>query len=233
MKYKTELHCHSKMISPCSNQSEEQVAEKYIKHGYTTLVLTNHAAEWNFDGYIPGGNFEERVNSYFSAADAVRDAADGKLNVICGMELSFHNDPNDYLVYGITKDQFLSLEDVFNMRIWDFADFARNNGLLLIQAHPFRFGMRTVSPDHLNGYEVMNGHILQHSHNDVAEAWAKHFYDHDPIMTSGSDNHYLNQEPNAGIITDDPIKDSEDLLAVLKSRKFELIRPVLDEEHAY
>ena len=33
MKYKTELHCHSRDASGCSSESVEGIFEKYLKYG--------------------------------------------------------------------------------------------------------------------------------------------------------------------------------------------------------
>ena len=45
MSFKTELHCHSRDISPCSHQDVDGIVEKYTGSGYATLDLANHAGE--------------------------------------------------------------------------------------------------------------------------------------------------------------------------------------------
>ena len=37
--YKTELHCHTAEASTCAHETAAATVEKYIRHGYTTLVL--------------------------------------------------------------------------------------------------------------------------------------------------------------------------------------------------
>jgi len=233
MEFKTELHCHSHEISPCSSESAEEVAEKYIKNGYTTLVLTNHATA-PLLGNVCGWDtsFEERINRFFDAVDNVRQAASGRLYVLDGMEIGFNENGNDYLVFGITKQFCLEHPDMFEMDHWHFHKLANEHGMLFIQAHPFRYGITTVSPDAVDGYEIFNGHPRQHSHNAIAEAWAKHFTKHDLIFTSGTDNHDGYMVPNAGIITKEPIVSNEELLKALRSRKYEIIRsPLGDAEY--
>ena len=44
------------------------------------------------------------------------------------------------------------------------------------------------------------------------------------MVTSGSDHHDSNQYPDAGILTDEPITSNKQLLEVLKSGNYELIR---------
>lgn len=228
MKFKTELHCHTKEISPCSDESFEEVVEKYIKNGYTTLVITNHARLWHWENMVPGDTWEEKVAAYFDVAGRARKYAGDRLNVLCGMEISFEGDPNDYLVFGITPEQLLSVPEYYNTSLGSFHGIAAEKGFVIIQAHPMRFGMLTANVDWLDGYEVCNGHVGQHSHNDIAEAWGRRFTKHNLILTSGSDNHHNYQTPNAGILTDEPITSNEQLLAVLRGGKYELIRPDFD-----
>lgn len=228
MKYKTELHCHTNDVSPCSEETAEEVVKKYLDAKYDSLVITNHYKDWIVNN-LPGETFADRVDFYFEAVDKVRDAADGKLYVIPGMEITFNECANDYLVFGIKPEHFRERPDVFDMGIANFFRYADELGLLVIQAHPLRFGLTLTSPDELHGYEVFNGHQGQRSHNDVTEVWVKHFFKHDLILTSGSDNHHKWQTPTAGILTDAPITDNDCLMRVLRSRDYELIRTPLGD----
>ena len=62
MSFKTELHCHSKDISPCSHQDVDGIVEKYTGSGYSSLVLANHAGEYIFDEVIPDGPWKSKVD---------------------------------------------------------------------------------------------------------------------------------------------------------------------------
>lgn len=232
MSYKTELHCHTSEVSPCSHESAAEVAAKYIENGYDTLVITNHAATDIFNYHIPGESFEEKVKYYFDTVEQVRLAAGDKLHVIDGMEIRFDENNNDYLVFGMTPELLLSYPDVFKNGYRAFHYFAVDNGLVFIQAHPMRFGMTTTTPDWVDGYEIFNGHPNQRSHNDVAEAWARHFTRHKLILTSGTDNHDAYMTPDGGIETDAPITTPEELIAILRGGNYTLIRsPLGDAEY--
>ena len=87
MSFKTELHCHSRDISPCSLQDVDGIVEKYTSGGYASLVLTNHAGEYIFNVVIPDGTWKSKVDYYFDAAEKLRDAAGDRLTIIDGMEL--------------------------------------------------------------------------------------------------------------------------------------------------
>lgn len=229
MEYKTELHCHTAEISGCSQEPGADVAKKYIEAGYTTLVVTNHFTKWGFDSY-PGDTWEKKLDHYYDAVDLVREAAGDELHVLCGQELRFESDPNDYLVFGAEREIYYEVPYIFSLCIRDAHTYLAEHGAIVIQAHPFRFGMQLTHPSYVDGYEIGNGHPGHHSHNDLAELWARRFVDYHPIMTTGTDEHEKTHTPNGGIITGKPITTNEELLAVLRSGEYELIRPVLDQD---
>lgn len=230
--YKTELHCHTKEMSPCSQESAEEVVKKYVDAGYTSLVVTNHFTADLCYWRVPGDTFREKVDSYFDAIDHVREAAGDSLNVIDGMEITFREFHNDYLVFGASRELFYDIENVFDMGYVEFFKYADEHGLLFVQAHPFRFGIVRTDPQYLHGIEVFNGHARHHSHNDIAELWVKHFNRKKLICTSGTDNHHTWQTPTGGILTDEPIRSNEQLLGILRSSEYDIIRtPLGDAEY--
>lgn len=217
MKYKTELHCHSRDASGCSHESAEGIAEKYIKAGYTTVFLTNHFAPSGGDDE----NWEAKIEKRYRALELLKNAAGDKLNILMGLEFRFVQNSNDYLVFGFDRDYLTSRRDILKMGIHSFTKMAREDGILTIQAHPFRFGMTVTNPNDVDGIEIFNGHPGHNSNNDIAEAWAKKY---GKIMTSGTDHHDPEHLPRGGILTDFPITGEKQLIEVLKSGEYELIR---------
>lgn len=229
MSYKTELHCHTS-LSGCSNVPAAEAAEKYIAAGYTTLVVTNHYTKY----YRGDGTVRELARRAFAEAEAVREAAAGRLNVLTGMEVTFGCMPNDFLVYGMSEEDFAGMDDIFDLRPGHLRERLEEIGGVIIGAHPFRFGMTVVNPVELDGIEVFNGHPGHHSHNDIAKLWSLMWAEHYRknggfILTSGSDHHYKEQVPNGGIETDEPITTMEQLVQVLKSGKYNRIVTSLGE----
>jgi len=94
-------------------------------------------------------------------------------------------------------------------------------GGLLFQAHPFRNHMKVVKPIFLDGIEVYNGHIGQESRNDIAYMWAEKF---GLMKISGSDYHHEHHVIGAGIETDVPVTSEKQLVEILKSGNYSLIR---------
>lgn len=230
MEFKTELHCHTAEVSPCSNESGKEVAEKYIAAGYTTLVIANHAAWDVFYECIEAEGWEAKIEHYYDSIELVRNAAAGRLHVIDGMEIRFNENGNDYLVFGMTKEFMLSHPDVFAMTHGEFHKIARDNGMLLIQAHPLRSWCQLSDPEDVDGYEVFNGHIAHSSHNSKIEKWVRGLQNESIIMTSGTDSHRAIHVPNAGITTDFEITNTEELISVLKSGNYTLIKTDLGQE---
>ena len=147
---------------------------------------------------------------------------EGRLNVIPGMELCIKGSRNDYLIFGATREVMYAIPDVFDMELSDIHDHLSANGCLLIQAHPMRWGISLVKPQWIDGYEVLNTHVNHPNHNDIAMLIAKSIGGEGKILTAGSDHHDLEQTPSSGIMTDEPITDAAQLVAVLKSGKYNI-----------
>ena len=219
MKYKTELHCHSKDGSGCSNESAEGIVKKYLEHGYTTIALTNHfGPAWNPDDKE---HWMNEIEEKFSAFEKLQKAAEGKINVIMGLEMFFKQNPNDYLVFGITREYLENLDLNLTKDLRSFAEDAHKHGMYIIQAHPFRHDMVMMYPDHVDAIEAYNAHVEQDNHNFLAVAFAGYY---GKTMTSGSDHHDKHHMPRGGILTDEPITSVEQLIEILRAGKFEPIK---------
>lgn len=219
MSYKTDLHVHSKDISRCSNCPAEIIVEKYVKEGFDSIVLTNHF-DPDLINHSPEKTFSSSVDFFLDGFKKLQVAAEGKLNVILGMEVRFRENMNDYLVYGVTEEFLRSIDDLTSVGIRKYSEKVREAGFMMVHAHPFRFGMTVTNPAYFDGIEVQNGHLYHNSNNEMAHLWAEKY---NLIKTSGSDHHDITQPVTGGIITDEPVRDSETLLRVLRSGSYTLI----------
>ena len=217
MKFKTELHAHSREVSPCADFTVQEVTERYLSDGYTSLVLTNHYTSGILES--AGETWEERITYYLAPYRQMKEYAKGRLNILLGCELRFTENNNDYLILGVTEEFLIEHPELYRMNLKSFSALARENGLLVVQAHPFRNGMTVMPPAYLDGVEVFNGHMGHDSRNPIADAWAKKF---GLLETAGTDFHHPHQNGVAGILTDEPIETWEQLLAVLKSGSYTL-----------
>lgn len=218
-KYRTELHCHSSEISECAEVSIPDIIEKYTSYGYTSLVLTNHL--WSWDCKNDFEKYKKKVEDMFAVCDMARDLAGDRLHIINGVELAL-NDGNDYLLYGVTKEFLLSVEDISSLITQQLKDKANAADIIVIHAHPLRFGQWHLPPEEIDGYEIYNGHPEAQSNNDAAELIFTRLKG--KILTSGSDFHYHHNIPRAGIATDKPITCMEELMATLRSGDYSIIK---------
>ncbi len=224
MPFKTELHAHTCQTSNCAKASAEELVEAYIREGYRTVVITDHLSTHTYFKYdYDNMSWDEKIDVFLLGYKAALKAANGRINVLLGMELRFDIPEinNDYLVFGIDESFLRSNGNLINMNIKSFSKLAREKGLMVFQAHPFRDEMTIISPEHLDGIEVHNGCIRHNSNNDIAEIWADKYK---MKKTSGSDFHRIGDEAYGGIITDFEIKTNDDLLKVLNNGEYELIK---------
>ena len=227
--YKTELHCHTAEMSRCATQTAAQTAEKYIAAGYATLVVTNHFKASN----IRSENWREAVDLFFDAVDLVREAAGDRLVVLDGAEVELRTGNNEYLLFGASREKFYDMPGMLDFSYAGLFAEAKKRGMLMVQAHPFRFGMEVVDPGYLRGIEVFNGEAGEDSHNLTAMAWLKSFQDtKDLFPTSGSDCHWIDQQPNGGILTQRAIASNDELLDTLIRRDYALISDLFDPREA-
>ena len=226
MKFKTELHLHSAPVSACGKSYPEEIVQVYLEHGYDTIVLTNHFSRFTFKnkrmGDLSALPWQEKVDYYMQGYHELKKAAEGKLNVIFGCELRSNIDENDYLIYGLDEKFLRDNEDLYDIPTPEVSARIRAAGFLFLQAHPFRDNMMMVNPSLLDGIEIFNGNPQQDSRNDIARIWADRF---GLIGTSGSDYHRTVEGAFAGgILTDEPITANEQLLEILRSGEFEMIK---------
>ena len=226
MKFKTELHLHSAPVSACGKSYPEEIVQVYLEHGYDTIVLTNHFSRFTFKnkriGDLSALPWQEKVDYYMQGYHELKQAAEGKINIIFGCELRSNIDENDYLIYGLDEKFLRDNEDLYDLPTAEVSARIRAAGFLFLQAHPFRDNMMMVNPQYLDGIEIFNGNPSQDSRNDIARIWADRF---GLIGTSGSDYHRTVDGAFAGgILTDEPITSNEQLLKILRSGEFEMIK---------
>lgn len=209
--FKTELHLHTPAVSPCCDTPAEEIAERYLAAGYHTVVVTDH--------FTPAvaqreGAWSDTVEWFLSGFQRLKGILEGKITVLFGFELRFDGYANDYLVYG-PDDAFLrGARDLPRLSRRAGCELIHEAGGMIFAAHPFRDRMTVLDPEGLDGIEVFNAHNGHDSRNALAYAFAKH---HGLPGIAGSDFHHKWNAPSAGIMTPEPIENSRDLLAVLRS----------------
>ena len=216
------MHFHTKNTSNCANVSAKIAVEEYIKAGYDGIVVTDHLST---STYMKYGrellSWKKKVDFFLRGYKEALKTANGRINVLLGMELRFKTSEgdNDYLVYGITEEFLHEHPELLNLNIKKFYKLAQENGFLVFQAHPFRVGMKVTNPNFLDGVEIFNGNPRHNSSNDIAEMWAKKY---DLLVTSGSDYHEIEDLGSGGIWFDKEIKDNKQLVEELLKGEYEI-----------
>ena len=211
-----DTHIHTSESSECGNVSAAEVVARYKGLGYDGIIITDHMQKV-IDRF--GGTYEENVTEFLKGYRTAKALADESFKVILGMEMRFLENDNDYLVYGFDEDFLFSRDLAHIPTLKEFMPIAKENGLAVFQAHPFRTGMEVMSPDIVDGIEVYNGHGNHDSRNDIAWHWAEKFGFR---KLSGSDFHgVLTMEPG-GVYFEDEINDSKDVAKALLDGRYSL-----------
>ena len=181
--YKTELHTHTSRASSCSEIGAKQLANIYKENGYDSVVLTNH-----FTTMLQGETLQDKINWYLEDYYECFEVGEHiGLNVILGAELRFTENNNDYLIFGITPEDLIEIYKMLPYGIESFYRQYKNEKNVIVQAHPFRNGMVSVTPKSLDGIEVFN---LHPNHNSRIGLAAKYANENNMIATCGSDFHH-------------------------------------------
>lgn len=222
MKYKYELHLHTGAVSRCAAIEPERAVELYKEKGYDGIVITDHySVQTFFDKHLfaPQKDTDFFIEGYRRALKAAGE----DFTVLLGMELRFYGNGNDYLVYGVTPEFLRENGNLLTYYSRRFHELCQKNGMIFVQAHPFRPYIFRTNPKYLDGCEVYNAKNKDSGINEKAEKWAEE--NNMFVRIGGSDFHREKQIDNiSGIITEERIRTNEDLVRILRSGKYEIIK---------
>ncbi len=217
MKY--ELHSHTTETSQCAQITAKELVEKYKELGYSGIVITNHYSDFTFS-LKEMFNKKLRSEHYLKGYREAKKYETEDFSVLLGLELRFFLNGNDYLIYGITEELIEKSPFLLPMYLKKTSNFFKNNGCIIIQAHPFRPYIYRANPKYIDGVEIVNGKSTK-TENEKALNWAQR--KKLKIKTAGSDCHRVTGAGISGIETTEPIKNNDDLLRILKSGEFKII----------
>ncbi len=215
-----EIHCHTKEVSACSGVDAERVVNIHKEAGFEGICITDHYHEHYFKSH--NGLLEKDiVDSYLSGYRRARLVGEKVgLNVLLGMEIKFHEGPNDYLVYGISENLIYDNPYMFKMGLEKFSAFSKQEGLLLLQAHPFRDNMERVNHTYLDGVETINANLRHYARNHLSKKYAE---ENDLLEMGGSDFHRECDIYLAAMDFNVEINDNSDLIQAIRNRNFDII----------
>lgn len=215
------MHAHVKEVSTCAPSDAQTLASLYVDTDYTGIVITDHMNAPTFSRKnLADAPWDKKIDHFLTGYKALKEAVGDKLIIILGMEINFYNSPNDYLIYGVTEEFLRAHGDLMAMGPQKFSEIAHENGLVMVQAHPFRRDSVVTDWKILDGYEVYNGNPRHYSCNPIAEQWAKHH--NKTIVTAGSDFHEPSDAGNGGIYFEKKIFTPQELAEELKKGNYTL-----------
>ena len=214
MGYLFEMHYHTGEVSPCGNVPAAEGIRAYGEKGYAGVVVTDHFFRDYFASLSDSLSWPEKIDRYLGGYRLARKAGEEcGVRVLLGMELRFLHSSNDYLVYGMTEDLFKATEAPYEWTEEVFSRFAREHGLLFVQAHPFRPGLTRCDPSLLDGVEIYNGNRRHNSHNADAAAFARK---NGLLELAGADFHEWEDLQLAGAEFEEMPEDSAALVRLLR-----------------
>lgn len=226
-KYKYQMHIHTTPCSACGRMSPKELCQALHENGYQGAVLTNHFYHGNSgtDRSLPWNDFVSAYEKDY--LECLEEAKKYDLDIIFGIEEAVV--PGlELLCYGITPKILYDNPHLLNCGIEEFTKTLRQNGVVLIQAHPFREAFYIPNPGHLP-IEYIDGVEVYNKGNSTEEMNQKalNFANENPqlIRTSSADAHTTDRVMLGGIITDTRIKCSQDLAKVLRQGSYQLIVP--------
>ncbi|MBR5552468.1 MAG: PHP domain-containing protein [Clostridia bacterium] len=221
---KFELHVHTRECDLYAVSHAADIVKLYHDAGYEGLVITDHYFEFFSDwfadelvGLSARDIAKRRLKGYYEAKNEGEKLG---FTVLAGAEVRFDGTINDYLVYGADEEFFLSCPVLNELKNLDELKSVLPSDALIVQAHPFRNKMTVCDPTPLFGIEVYNGGT-EPFRNEMAEIFASHY---EKAMTSGSDFHSPAALGRGGIFCEKKIKTPKDLVDVLKSGDYRLIK---------
>ena len=222
---KYEMHLHTSECDKCAITSAADAVRLYKEAGYDGMFITDHYFAKFFEWFDIEQNEENHrifADRWLRGYRTAREEGEKiGFSVFLGAELRFDGENiNDYLLYGLTEEDIYELPYLNRLGSITKLREVLPDRVLIVQAHPFRDGMTVADPTALFGIETHNGRNKP-IRNELAIAYARHYGKRE---FSGSDFHAEKHIATGGIITPDPVYDSAQMISVLKSGNYELIR---------
>lgn len=217
--YLYDPHTHTSETSKCGHLPAADVVDRYVRNGFTGLVVTDHLHPEYLSRIDVQHNWDAVMDHYLSGYHASKKRGDEVgLDVILGAELRFPENDNDYLVYGIDEQWLRSNPYMCCMSAQEFYDKFHDQ-VLIIHAHPFREGSAPVQETAIHGAEIINNNPRHPNNNDQALAMCRRHPEY--FRLAGSDTHRDGDEARAGVILPERVKDSRAYKHMIETLQFQ------------
>lgn len=215
--YRYETHCHTKYTSACSRLDASTLVRMYRENGYDGVVVTDHFLNGNTT-VDRSQSWEKQIDAFCFGYEQVAEAGEKVgLKVFFGLEYSYFG--TDFLTYGVDNPWLKAHPELMKMSVREYLAFLRRNGVLAVQAHPFReadyIDHIRLFPSETEGIETCNA-CRDARCNRLAEVLADAY---GLLKIGGSDCHSASQPVLSGVETQSPVADLNELIEAIRSGK--------------
>ena len=219
--YKTETHLHTSEVSPCGRLTAAEHMKYYSDAGYSTVFVSDHFSVY-FTYFLKDLPWEERIDAFFEGYRAARAAGEPLgITVLPSAEVELTYFKNHYLIYGDVEGFLKRHENICELSIEEFYRVAKEDGILVIQAHPYRDGKCYPTTEYVDGFEAYNSNPR---HEDFSARTLALARENGKYISSGSDAHRPQDVCRGGILSEAPVLSSEDFIELVRSGEYELVR---------
>ena len=205
-----DLHTHTSGISICCKADIPRVINEAKAVGLDGIVLTNHYCR----EYIGDTALDEYVQRYLAEYRAAVLAAKEELRVYFGIEVTLaRHDDLHFLIYGAGEDFLMRHPSVFDYSLSKLYSLVKEEGAMLVQAHPYRKKKRLMDISLMDGIEISCHPKYEGTHlRELAEIAAEG----GKILTCGGDYHAdTPYRPRCGVYLPDELTDAKEIAAYL------------------
>ena len=218
--YKTEPHLHVSEVSPCARLSAREAIRLYAEAGYHTVFVSDHLKKVFYDKH-EGISWAEKTDRFLMGYELAKEVGrEYGVTVLLSAELQLCESSKHYLLYGFDRDFLNARQDLFDMSIAEFYAYAKENGVTVIQAHPYRDGAKGPAFPYIDAVEAYNSNPRHENHSECGFAFAK---EKGIPVTAGSDTHRDEDVALTGVLTDTPIESAEDYVRLVMSGSARII----------
>lgn len=214
--YRYETHLHTAPVSKCAKGTVRECLEYYKALGYDGVFITNHFLDGNINGDRTRPYAEQLEYFISDYEEGVKLGRELGIKVFFGAELAYKG--CDFLVFGLSPDWFRAHPEIMEMKKSEELPFMREQGALIIHAHPFREAKYIdhirLFPRCVDGVEVCNA-CRTPFENEMARQYAQNY---GLLPFAGSDNHRAAlQTKLSGMAGETPVNSVEEFITAVRN----------------
>jgi predicted metal-dependent phosphoesterase TrpH len=216
--YQFETHCHTAEVSPCGVLTASEVVDGLKKADYMGTFITDHFYSRFFEMRgIEHLSWKTQAESYLKGYRAAKIRGDeAGIKVFPGLEVKPDSSPYEFLVYGADERFIIENGPFYKLTVPELYDLVRENGFLMFQAHPYRYGLGPEDPRYYDGIEIVNSQPRHDSRNKLALQFA---FEHGKMIIAGGDVHMEGDIGRGGIMLPGSINSPADFIEYYKKVK--------------